>query len=203
MADTAPPETPDEPTVPRVSIARRFYRLAKALDRGRRAARGARLARRRCSGCRSPSARRRCSSATPARDFVNALSQRDEPAFWRNLWRYLATFALAIPVGAFYKFTADRLSLAWRDWMTNHLMRRYFYNRVYYRLRSSLDRRQPGRAHHRGRAALHDERPRLPADRHQLRHHADRVSRRAVEHLAEARRRRSSGTRRPARRSRC
>jgi putative ATP-binding cassette transporter len=41
-------------------------------------------------------------------------------------------------MGAFYKFTADRLSLAWRDWMTNHLLRRYFYNRVYYRLRSSL-----------------------------------------------------------------
>src|SRR6185369_15328642 len=46
-------------------------------------------------------------------------------------------FALAIPIGAFYKFTADRLSLAWRDWMTHHLLRRYFFNRVYYRLRSS------------------------------------------------------------------
>ena len=69
---------------------------------------------------------------------ATALSQRDEAAFWRDLWRYLATFALAIPIGAFYKFTADRLALAWRDWMTNPLLRRYFYNRVYYRLRSSV-----------------------------------------------------------------
>ena len=72
-----------------------------------------------------------------ARDFVTALANRDEAAFYRNLWRYLGAFAIAIPVGAFYKFTADRLSLAWRDWLTHHLLRRYFFNRVYYRLRSS------------------------------------------------------------------
>jgi putative ATP-binding cassette transporter len=72
-----------------------------------------------------------------ARDFVTALTDRDEPGFYRNLWRYLGTFAIAIPIGAFYKYVADRLSLAWREWMTNHLLRRYFYNRVYYRLRSS------------------------------------------------------------------
>lgn len=72
-----------------------------------------------------------------ARDFVTALTDRDEPGFYRNLWRYIAAFAIAIPIGTFYKFVADRLSLAWREWMTNHLLRRYFYNRVYYRLRSS------------------------------------------------------------------
>src|SRR5689334_8122699 len=36
-----------------------------------------------------------------ARDFVTALSERDAPAFYRNLWRYLGVFALAIPVGVF------------------------------------------------------------------------------------------------------
>ena len=100
-----------------------------------------------------------------ARDFVTALTNRDAGAFYRNLWWYLGTFVIAIPVGAFYKFTADRLSLAWREWMTNHLLRRYFYNRVYYRLRGSRDGRQPRPAHRRGRQALHDEHPRLPADR--------------------------------------
>jgi putative ATP-binding cassette transporter len=72
-----------------------------------------------------------------ARDFVTALTNRDEPGFYRALWSYLGTFAIGIPVGTFYKFTADRASLAWRDWMTHHLLRRYFFNRVYYRLRSS------------------------------------------------------------------
>ena len=122
---------------PRVSIARRFYWLAKAWIAGdaKRRARGWLAA---LLGLSIAVGASQVLISYAARDFVTALSQRDEPAFWRNLWRYLATFALAIPVGAFYKFTADRLSLAWRDWMTNHLLRRYFYNRVYYRLRSSL-----------------------------------------------------------------
>jgi vitamin B12/bleomycin/antimicrobial peptide transport system ATP-binding/permease protein len=72
-----------------------------------------------------------------ARDFVSALTNRNADAFRENLWRYLATFALAVPVGVFYRFTSDRLSLRWREWMTADLLRRYFYNRVYYRLRSS------------------------------------------------------------------
>jgi putative ATP-binding cassette transporter len=137
MADTAAPETPDEPTVPRVSMARRFYRLAKAWIAGdaKRRARGWLAG---LLGLSIAVGASQVLISYAARDFVTALSQRDETAFWHDLWRYLGTFALAIPIGAFYKFTADRLSLAWRDWMTNHLLRRYFYNRVYYRLRSSL-----------------------------------------------------------------
>src|SRR5262249_37302955 len=72
-----------------------------------------------------------------ARDFVTALSHRDAVAFARNLWRYLGTFALAVPITVFYRYTSERLSLAWRKWMTEHLVARYFYNRAYYRLRSS------------------------------------------------------------------
>jgi putative ATP-binding cassette transporter len=72
-----------------------------------------------------------------ARDFVTALANRDAAAFRQNLLWYLGTFVLAIPIGVFYKFSADRLSLAWREWLTHHLLRRYFYNRVYYRLRGS------------------------------------------------------------------
>src|SRR5690242_17334170 len=43
-----------------------------------------------------------------ARDFVTALTNRDADAFYRNLRWYLCTFVLAIPIGVFYKFTADR-----------------------------------------------------------------------------------------------
>jgi putative ATP-binding cassette transporter len=122
--------------VSRVSMARRFYRLAKAFvagDGGRRA-RGL-LAALFALSLAVGGVQVLISYA--ARDFVSALTNRDAPAFYRNLWWYLATFAIAIPVGALYKFTADRVSLAWRDWLTNHLLRRFFYNRVYYRLRSS------------------------------------------------------------------
>jgi putative ATP-binding cassette transporter len=71
------------------------------------------------------------------RDFVTALTNRDVEAFYHNLWRYIGTFALAVPVIVFYRFTADRLALAWRQWMTERLVRRYFSNRVYYSLRSA------------------------------------------------------------------
>ena len=72
-----------------------------------------------------------------ARDFMTALTNRDAEAFYHNLWRYLGTFILAVPIMVCYRSTADRLSLAWRQWMTEHLVQRYFSHRVYYRLRSS------------------------------------------------------------------
>jgi putative ATP-binding cassette transporter len=72
-----------------------------------------------------------------ARDFSTALVNRDVAAFYHNLWRYLGTFVLAVPVMVFYRYTADRLALAWRQWMTEHLVQRYFAHRVYYRLRSA------------------------------------------------------------------
>ena len=71
------------------------------------------------------------------RNFITSLAQRDATAFYRNLWIYLATFVVAIPVGVFYRYTAERLSLVWRKWMTHVLVRRYFLNHAYYRLRSS------------------------------------------------------------------
>lgn len=71
------------------------------------------------------------------RNFVTSLAQRDTVGFYRNLWVYLAAFAVAIPVGVFYRYTAERLSLLWRQWMTHLLVKRFFFNRAYYRLRSS------------------------------------------------------------------
>ena len=71
------------------------------------------------------------------RNFITSLAQRDPPAFYRNLLVYLSAFALAVPVGVFYRYTAERLSLLWRQWMTHLLVKRYFFNRAYYRLRSS------------------------------------------------------------------
>jgi putative ATP-binding cassette transporter len=71
------------------------------------------------------------------RNFITSLAQRDSFGFYKNLWVYLATFAVAIPIGVFYRYTAERLSLLWREWMTRVLVKRYFYNHSYYRLRSS------------------------------------------------------------------
>ncbi len=71
------------------------------------------------------------------RNFITCLAQRDSLGFHKNLWVYLATFAVAIPIGVFYRYKAERLSLLWREWMTRVLVKHYFYNHAYYRLRSS------------------------------------------------------------------
>src|SRR3954466_1182155 len=71
------------------------------------------------------------------RDFVTALTQRDHDAWLRNLGKYLALCLLSVPVGVFYRYSQERLSLAWRRWLTQHLIRRYFFNRAYYRIRAA------------------------------------------------------------------
>ena len=72
-----------------------------------------------------------------ARDFMTAIANKDTPAYWQLLWWYLGTFVLAVPLGAYYRWTEERLALLWREWMAQHLIKRYFNNRAYYRLRGS------------------------------------------------------------------
>ncbi|WP_295578485.1 SbmA/BacA-like family transporter, partial [uncultured Lamprocystis sp.] len=72
-----------------------------------------------------------------ARYFMTAIANKDVPAYWQWLWWYLGTFVLAVPLGVYYRWTEERLALLWREWMAQHLIKRYFNNRAYYRLRSS------------------------------------------------------------------
>ncbi|MCE9519996.1 MAG: ABC transporter ATP-binding protein/permease [Verrucomicrobia bacterium] len=71
------------------------------------------------------------------RDFFTAIENKNPSAYWRNLWLYLGTFALAVPIGVYYRWVEERLALLWREWMAQHLVKRYFNNRAYYRLRGS------------------------------------------------------------------
>lgn len=72
-----------------------------------------------------------------SRDFVTSLEQRDHAGWVRGLWRFIAVCCLAMPVGVFYTYSRERLSLAWRRWLTQLLIKRYFFNRAYYRIRIS------------------------------------------------------------------
>lgn len=72
-----------------------------------------------------------------ARDFMTAISKKDAAAYWRLLGWYIGLFVLAVPLGAYYRWTEERLGLLWREWMAKHLIKRYFNNRAYYRLRGS------------------------------------------------------------------
>ncbi len=72
-----------------------------------------------------------------ARDFMNAFAALDRPAFLRHLGLYVGGFALMVPLGVAYRFTEEKLALFWRQWMTHHLLRRYFSHRAYYHQRGS------------------------------------------------------------------
>ena len=71
------------------------------------------------------------------RDFFTAIERKQPAAYWTALGWYLGTFALAVPIGVFYRWVEERLALLWREWMAQHLVKRYFNNRAYFRLRGS------------------------------------------------------------------
>ncbi len=71
------------------------------------------------------------------RDFMTALEKRDSSAYWGALSRYLGTFVVAMLIDVYYRWAEQSLALLWREWMSQHLIKRYFNNRAYYRLRGS------------------------------------------------------------------
>lgn len=68
------------------------------------------------------------------RDFMNALSLREEAEFFRQLYRYLLAFLMVTPVVVLYSYTEGRTKLLWRQWMSRSLLRRYFANRAFYQI---------------------------------------------------------------------
>ena len=71
------------------------------------------------------------------RDFMTAITERNSPAYLKALLVYVIALSLAVPLGVFYRYAEERLALAWREWLTTRLERRYFNNRAYYRIRSA------------------------------------------------------------------
>ncbi len=71
------------------------------------------------------------------RDFMNAIEKKDSAAYWKCLGLYIGTFALAVPIGVYYRWVEERLALLWREWLAQHLVKRFFNNRAYYQLRGS------------------------------------------------------------------
>jgi putative ATP-binding cassette transporter len=77
------------------------------------------------------------------RDFMTAISEKDAPGYHRALIWYLCTFAIAVPIGVFYRWMEERLSLLWRESLSEHLIERYFHNRAYYRMRGTEELDNP------------------------------------------------------------
>ena len=71
------------------------------------------------------------------RDFITAISHRDQPGFIRQAILYVGVFALSTAVVVLYRFTEERLGLFWRVWLTRRIIGQYFSDRTYLHLKES------------------------------------------------------------------
>ena len=67
-------------------------------------------------------------------ELTSALAAKDAPRFWRATKIFGLALLAAVPIYAFYYFVRDRLGVAWRRWLTQHLLERYFHQRAFYEL---------------------------------------------------------------------
>ncbi|KAG9448065.1 hypothetical protein H6P81_014193 [Aristolochia fimbriata] len=70
------------------------------------------------------------------RDFYNALANKDQEQFTKQLLYYLGAFAGGIPFFVLRDYAREVLSLRWRSWMTSYYLQRYFQNRTFYLIQS-------------------------------------------------------------------
>ena len=67
-------------------------------------------------------------------DFMTALSKKDVPTFYHYLYIYGGVFVVGIPIVVMYGYVRQKLGVSWRQWLTNHMLDKYFKNRSYYRI---------------------------------------------------------------------
>ncbi|XP_009146314.1 ABC transporter D family member 2, chloroplastic [Brassica rapa] len=70
------------------------------------------------------------------RDFYNALSNKDQEQFTKQLLYYLCGFAGGIPFFVLRDYAKETLSLRWRSWMTKHYLQRYLKDQTFYKIQS-------------------------------------------------------------------
>lgn len=71
--------------------------------------------------------------------FMTALSGKDVPTFWRMLMIYGAVFVVGTPVVVVSSWVQSKLSIRWRQWLTEHLLSKYLDNRAFYRIGHETD----------------------------------------------------------------
>ncbi|CAH2033390.1 unnamed protein product [Thlaspi arvense] len=70
------------------------------------------------------------------RDFYNALANKDQDQFTKQLLYYLCGFAGGIPFFVLRDYAKETLSLRWRSWMTKYYLQRYLKDQTFYKIQS-------------------------------------------------------------------
>eukprot|EP00871_Galdieria_phlegrea_P005845 jgi/Galph1/748/GphlegSOOS_G5473.1 len=68
------------------------------------------------------------------RFFWSALSAKDLTKFRRMMWIYLVAVIIGPPILVLFDWTKSRMSLAWRQFLTKLLLKKYLHNRQFYKL---------------------------------------------------------------------
>jgi putative ATP-binding cassette transporter len=71
--------------------------------------------------------------------FSTALAKKDQLNYWKYLFVYAGVFVVGTPIVVIYRYIRDKLSLYWREWMTNKFLDKYFENRAYYDINSQKE----------------------------------------------------------------
>jgi len=66
-----------------------------------------------------------------------ALAGKDASTFWRYIALYAGIMVVGTPIVVFYQYLQQKLGLAWREWLTQNLLHKYFQHRAYYNINAS------------------------------------------------------------------
>ncbi len=66
------------------------------------------------------------------RSVFTALELKDAAVFWRNLFMYAVILVSSVPVVGSFGWVKAKLELAWREWLTKHIIDRYLANRNFF-----------------------------------------------------------------------
>ena len=68
------------------------------------------------------------------KDFYNALENKDQGEFWRQLWRFTYLAFAWIVAGVYRLYFQQMLLIEWRTWLNQHYLEQWMSDRAYYRL---------------------------------------------------------------------
>lgn len=70
---------------------------------------------------------------------MTSLQKKDQAAFWPNLFYIVEVFAGGSVIVTIYAWIRSILAMHWRRWLTEHLLKKYFANRAYYKVNDRQD----------------------------------------------------------------
>lgn len=71
------------------------------------------------------------------RDFMTSIASRDHDHYTRLALAYVTVFAASTVVAVLERYIEERFGLAWRRWLTRHLIVKYLSNQAYRRINAS------------------------------------------------------------------